>query len=113
MEITWYLLQCSQSDEPSTEKLVREAIKGLNIQVDNLWFLFFKSSTYNRSQFLPQDRVSAFANMHPPELLRETERAAGGMELLEMHNTMIKTRESEKKLQAVCFLACSFSRKSR
>ncbi len=80
-------------DESSTEKQVREAAKALNIQVDNL------------CQFLPQDRVSAFANMNPQELLKETERAAGGSELIQQHEQLIKVRGSEKRLLQVCFFS--------
>ena len=56
----------------------------------------------NKSQFLPQDRVSAFALMDSKELLKETERAVGGEELLEQHVRLTKDRVEEKKLQLVC-----------
>jgi chromosome segregation ATPase len=48
------------------------------------------------SQFLPQDRVSAFAHLNPHDLLRETERAAGGMQLIEWHDSLIQDRMLEK-----------------
>jgi chromosome segregation ATPase len=47
------------------------------------------------SQFLPQDKVSAFAQLNPAELLRETERAAGGNDLLNVHNELIDFRKKE------------------
>ncbi|KAJ3071469.1 Structural maintenance of chromosomes protein 5 [Podochytrium sp. JEL0797] len=67
-----------------SEKQVREFIKKLNIQVDNL------------CQFLPQDKVSEFANMTPEKLLKETERAVGDSSLLISHETLI---EKGKKVQ--------------
>lgn len=57
--------------------------------------------TVPTSQFLPQDRVSAFALMDSKELLKETERAVGGEALLEMHAKLAKDRVDEKKLQQV------------
>lgn len=41
--------------------------------------------------------MSAFAQLNPSELLRETERAAGGDELLKVHDDLIGFRKQEKK----------------
>ncbi|KAG6836487.1 hypothetical protein H0H93_007586 [Arthromyces matolae] len=49
----------------------------LNVQVGNL------------CSFLPQDKVSEFAQMSPQELLRETQRAAGDERLTSWHDTLI------------------------
>jgi chromosome segregation ATPase len=59
---------------------VQTAVKALNIQLDNL------------CQFLPQDKVSSFAQMKPVELLAATERAAGGGELAARHERLIALR---------------------
>ncbi|KAI8923877.1 hypothetical protein BC831DRAFT_513829 [Entophlyctis helioformis] len=69
------------------ERDVKAAIEALNIQVDNL------------CQFLPQDRVSGFAQMSPSELLRETERAAGGRQMIEWHDFLAQQRDKENDLQ--------------
>lgn len=39
--------------------------------------------------------------MSPPELLRETERAAGNTRLAEWHNQLIELRDEEKKFETV------------
>ncbi|KNC97459.1 DNA repair ATPase SMC5 [Spizellomyces punctatus DAOM BR117] len=72
--------------EHSSEKTVREKMQSLSVQVDNL------------CSFLPQEKVSEFAQMDPPELLRETERAAGDSRLAEWHSQLIEFRDEEKKL---------------
>ncbi|KAI9331105.1 hypothetical protein BDR26DRAFT_841437 [Obelidium mucronatum] len=74
-----------------SEKQVKECIQKLNIQVDNL------------CQFLPQDKVSEFANLKPESLLVETERAAGDPSLLANHTKLIdlgkKLTELEKTFE--------------
>ncbi|KAH6596041.1 hypothetical protein BASA61_003584 [Batrachochytrium salamandrivorans] len=65
------------------EKDVKAEIEALAIQVDNL------------CQFLAQERVSGFAQLGPSELLRETERAAGGSQMVEWHNYLIEQRDKE------------------
>jgi len=70
-------------------KKVEEAIAKLNVQLDNL------------CQFLPQDRVVAFAQLKPTELLLETEKAIGDAELLKMHNELINHRNDIKGLETV------------
>ncbi|KAF9347906.1 Structural maintenance of chromosomes protein 5 [Mortierella sp. AD094] len=63
--------------ENRTQKEVLKKVQSFDIQVDNL------------CQFLPQDRVSEFAQMTPQELLRETQRAVAGEESLTAHQRMI------------------------
>ncbi|KAG0322108.1 Structural maintenance of chromosomes protein 5, partial [Linnemannia gamsii] len=64
--------------ENKTQKEVAAKVQSFNIQVDNL------------CQFLPQDRVSEFAQMSPQELLKETQRAIGGEEMLNAHQKMVE-----------------------
>ncbi|KAJ3158631.1 Structural maintenance of chromosomes protein 5 [Geranomyces michiganensis] len=70
-----------------SEKVLREKMAALKVQVDNL------------CSFLPQEKVSEFAQMNPRELLIETERAAGNEKLTAWHEQLIKFREDEKKLE--------------
>ncbi|KAJ3144260.1 Structural maintenance of chromosomes protein 5 [Geranomyces variabilis] len=70
-----------------SEKVLREKIAAMKVQVDNL------------CSFLPQEKVSEFAQMNPRELLIETERAAGNEKLTAWHEQLIKFREDEKKLE--------------
>ncbi|KAG5221008.1 Structural maintenance of chromosomes protein [Salix suchowensis] len=84
----------------------------LNVQVGNLWcdtscisctcFLFSACSS-----FLPQDRVSEFAQMTPQQLLRETQRAAGDENLTAWHDTLISAGKELKQLQEVRLLVAS------
>lgn len=67
----------------ATRKKVRERMAQLNIQVDN------------PLQFLPQDKVGAFANMSPVDLLKETERAIGP-EVCEKHERLILENKALK-----------------
>jgi len=62
---------------------VLEKVAELDIQVDNL------------IQFLPQDRVAEFAQLAPPEVLKETEKATGGAEMLEKHKELIELKKQE------------------
>lgn len=55
------------------EKEIKNLLKKLNIQLDNL------------CQFLPQDRVSKFPSLKPDQLLMEIERSYGDGELLDQH----------------------------
>ncbi|KAJ3220561.1 Structural maintenance of chromosomes protein 5 [Clydaea vesicula] len=71
----------AQASEKDVKNL---CVKELNVQVDNL------------CQFLPQDKVSQFAQMNSQELLKETERAAGGFELLEQHQNIIRLRSKQR-----------------
>ncbi|KAL1923202.1 uncharacterized protein VTP21DRAFT_9578 [Calcarisporiella thermophila] len=70
--------------QPSTHREVVTKINSLHIQIDNL------------CQFLPQDKVSEFAQMTPPQLLRATEEAAGEKRMVEMQDKLIQLREQEK-----------------
>jgi hypothetical protein len=70
-------------------KKVEEAMRNLNVQLDNL------------CQFLPQDRVVAFAQLKPTELLLETEKAIGDSALLKMHMELIAHRNDIKGLETV------------
>ncbi|CAI2185097.1 6636_t:CDS:10, partial [Funneliformis geosporum] len=67
-------------------KEINNKVNSLNIQVDNL------------CQFLPQDKVSEFAQLSPPELLVQTQKAVGEKEMSEWHEKLIKLREEEKSL---------------
>ncbi|CAG8618294.1 6707_t:CDS:10 [Paraglomus brasilianum] len=69
-----------------TQKEVLSRVGALNIQVNNL------------CQFLPQDKVSEFAQMSPPELLVETQRAVGDAQLGLWHESLKKLRNEEKDL---------------
>lgn len=59
----------------------------LNIQVGNL------------CSFLPQDKVSEFAQMTPAQLLRETQRAAGDERLSAWHETLINAGKEAREMQ--------------
>ncbi|KAG5644817.1 hypothetical protein DXG03_007639 [Asterophora parasitica] len=58
----------------------------LNVQVGNL------------CSFLPQDKVSEFAQMSPQDLLKETQRAAGDERLTAWHETLIHAGKELKTL---------------
>lgn len=75
------------NDQPSTRSKVYELAQSFSIQIDNL------------CQFLPQDKVSEFAALTPVELLRSTQRAAAGPEMVEWHESLKKLRAQQKKLQ--------------
>lgn len=66
---------------------VMDVMKKLNVQVDNL------------CQFLPQDRVCNFAALTPPQLLRETEKAVGSVEMINKHDRLIELRTNSKVLE--------------
>ena len=78
----------SAAGVPTTVTKVAEAVAALNIQLDNL------------CQFLPQDRVVAFAQMSPCELLLETEKAFGARELHEQHMALIAAKQGMRDLEA-------------
>jgi structural maintenance of chromosomes protein 5 len=54
-----------------------------------------------RSSFLPQDRVSEFAQMSPQQLLKETQRTAGDENLMLWHTTLIEKGKELKVAQTV------------
>ncbi|ELU45347.1 chromosome structural maintenance protein smc5 [Rhizoctonia solani AG-1 IA] len=53
------------------------------------------------SAFLPQDKVSEFANMTPQKLLQETQRAAGDPNLTQWHETLIENSKELKLAREV------------
>ncbi|PKY44897.1 P-loop containing nucleoside triphosphate hydrolase protein, partial [Rhizophagus irregularis] len=73
----------------ATLRDVLAKVNTLNIQVDNL------------CQFLPQDKVSEFAQLSPSELLVQTQKAVGDKEMTEWHERLIKLRDEEKTLLLV------------
>ncbi|QRV73262.1 AAA domain protein [Ceratobasidium sp. AG-Ba] len=64
--------------EPISNRDLKVKLEELNVQVTNL------------CAFLPQDKVSEFANMNPQTLLRETQRAAGNPNLTAWHDSLIE-----------------------
>lgn len=65
-----------------TAKHVKELVASLNIQFDNL------------CQFLPQDKVSEFANMTSKDLLEATQKAIGDGELYSLHQKLIELKST-------------------
>ncbi|KAG0052724.1 Structural maintenance of chromosomes protein 5 [Gryganskiella cystojenkinii] len=74
--------------ENKSQKDVMKKVQSFNIQVDNL------------CQFLPQDRVSEFAQMTPQELLKETQRAIGGDEMVSAHQKMVDLWNDHKNISS-------------
>ncbi|KAM0751655.1 P-loop containing nucleoside triphosphate hydrolase protein [Meredithblackwellia eburnea MCA 4105] len=70
----------SLNGKSATQKEVSAKMEELNVQVGNL------------CTFLPQDRVSSFAQMPPNQLLKETQKAAGDTRLTQWHQTLIEER---------------------
>ncbi|KAG9079251.1 Structural maintenance of chromosomes protein 5, partial [Ceratobasidium sp. UAMH 11750] len=70
--------------ESISNRDLKTKLEELNVQVTNL------------CAFLPQDKVSEFANMNPQMLLRETQRAAGNPNLTAWHDSLI---ENSKELR--------------
>jgi chromosome segregation ATPase len=66
-----------------TKEDVITMVRSLNIQLDNL------------CQFLPQDRVAAFAQLTRPELLKATEKSIGGEELLATHKELVEIKKKQ------------------
>ncbi|KAF8589644.1 P-loop containing nucleoside triphosphate hydrolase protein [Ramaria rubella] len=71
---------------------INERIAELNVQVGNL------------CSFLPQDRVSEFAQMTPQQLLKETQRTAGHESLTLWHNGLIEKGKELKVAQKASIL---------
>ena len=44
---------------------------------------------------MPQERVAELANMTPEQLLRATEKAAGGQKLHDLHTRLIELKREE------------------
>jgi hypothetical protein len=53
------------------------------------------------SSFLPQDKVSEFAQMSSQQLLKETQRAAGDVNLSAWHQTLIDSGKELRGIQEV------------
>ncbi|AOA61493.1 SMC5-SMC6 complex component [Komagataella phaffii CBS 7435] len=75
---TWTL-----NGKETTEKMVKERCKELNIQLDNL------------CQFLPQERVSRFSELKPEQVLYNVLRSYGNGELLEDHKQLIELEKEQ------------------
>ncbi|KAJ2450766.1 Structural maintenance of chromosomes protein 5 [Coemansia sp. RSA 2336] len=69
----------------ATVSQVQKSIRELNVQVDNL------------CQFLPQDRVVEFSKMSPQELLKETQKAVGREDLLQLQLELAEYRLKERQ----------------
>ncbi|KAK6178810.1 hypothetical protein SNE40_011310 [Patella caerulea] len=72
----------------ATQKAVEETVSRLSIQVGNL------------CQFLPQEKVADFAKMTQQEMLENTEKAVGGMELYENHQKLKDARKQARTLES-------------
>ncbi|CAE6474852.1 unnamed protein product [Rhizoctonia solani] len=68
---------------------IRAKLTELNVQVTNL------------CAFLPQDKVSEFANMNPQKLLQETQRAAGHPNLTQWHESLIENSKELKTAREI------------
>jgi len=78
----WYL-----NGKRTSLKAVQSLMQKLSIQIDNL------------CQFLPQDKVSFFAAMHPIQLLEATQRAAAPEQMLVWHEELKTYRKEQKELE--------------
>ena len=54
----------------------------------------------NLCTFLPQDKVKAFADLKPNEILRETERAVGGEEMYQTHIALMEMFANSKSVES-------------
>ncbi|KAF8076878.1 hypothetical protein FPV67DRAFT_1605252 [Lyophyllum atratum] len=77
----------TMNGKPASGKEITLKMAELNVQVGNL------------CSFLPQDKVSEFAQMSPQELLRETQRAAGDERLTSWHDTLIDAGKGLKTIR--------------
>lgn len=92
--ITRYLYKDNRSEWLLNERSVKlkeieELISGLNIQVGNL------------CQFLPQEKVAEFARLNTYELLESTEKAVGGIDLINKHNELKDNSKDSRNLERV------------
>lgn len=53
------------------------------------------------SQFLPQDKVASFAQLSNTDLLKETQRAVGGAEMVNHWQNLCNKRKEEREIQTV------------
>lgn len=79
----WHLNRRKASAKDVTDK-----VDALGIDIGNLCC------------FLPQDRVADFARMDPPELLKETQKAAGQQGMTQWHEQLIEHGAKQTKLRA-------------
>eukprot|EP00051_Salpingoeca_urceolata_P001875 m.44782 g.44782 ORF g.44782 m.44782 type:complete len:1069 (+) comp11735_c0_seq1:335-3541(+) len=77
----------SVNGKTCTEGKVKEHVRELDVQIDNL------------CQFLPQDMVPEFARMNPVQLLIQTEKAVGGQKMAEQHKELIELAADESKMR--------------
>jgi structural maintenance of chromosomes protein 5 len=68
---------------------VQRVISSMKIQLNNL------------CQFLPQDKVFEFSKLDSVQLLRETQRAVAGEELVDMQKDLIALREDDRQTAQV------------
>ena len=91
---------------------IKAKMAELNVQVGNLWYVYFVcfpplmpeldyTDVCTCSSFLPQDKVSEFAQMSSQQLLKETQRAAGDENLSAWHQTLMDSGKELKGLQDV------------
>ncbi|KAM4611009.1 structural maintenance of chromosomes protein 5 [Polymixia lowei] len=85
----------------SSQKVVEEKVKALQIQVGNL------------CQFLPQEKVGEFAKMSKVELLEATEKSVGPPEMYAYHCELKNFRGKERELENVVKEKTSFLEKAR
>lgn len=77
--------------------MVKKKIMYLN-RKDFEWYI---KKYFIFSQFLPQDRVSEFAELSPSQLLERTQAATGEIELHDMQKKLMEWRNKEKDLEKV------------
>ncbi|KAK3522196.1 hypothetical protein QTP70_027690, partial [Hemibagrus guttatus] len=85
----------------TSQKVVEEAVKELQIQVGNL------------CQFLPQEKVGEFAKMSKIELLEATEKSVGPPEMYSFHCDLKNCRSKERDLENLCKEKANFLEKAR
>ncbi|CAF3689414.1 unnamed protein product [Rotaria socialis] len=73
--------------KPTTETAIKDLMKNLHIQVDNL------------CQFLPQEKVAEFTNMSKCDLLENTEKCVGGEELYSLHKSLKTLGQETRTLE--------------
>ncbi|UJR30262.1 hypothetical protein I4U23_017800 [Adineta vaga] len=74
--------------KPTTEAAIKDLMKKLHIQVDNL------------CQFLPQEKVAEFTNMSKCDLLENTEKCVGGEELYLLHKSLKTLGQETRNLES-------------
>lgn len=82
-ESDWFI-----NGNPTNQKIVLQFAQELGVQITNL------------CQFLPQDRVSEFAQMTPERMLAETILAAATEETMEQFKELCELKKEEKELSS-------------